>query len=241
MIPEVSNEVRNAADAAVRASVQVLEQVACRVRRGAGGHTVLDGDGFVGAAFRHRTSRAGDPHLHTHVVIANMAHAPERRPVDGARCPAVVLVGGAGRLPLRGAPAVGAHPPARRRVGTGPQWHRRHRRDPPAGAREFSTRRREIEAHLDEHGQAQRPGRAGRDLRHPPAEGPRMQTRPGSSRHGGPEPRPSGSTPRRLPRSWTARCLGAADAGQRRGRTPVPVAGRTGGTDRDAARSGSVT
>ena len=34
---EVSNEVRNAADAAVRESVQVLEQVACRVRRGAGG------------------------------------------------------------------------------------------------------------------------------------------------------------------------------------------------------------
>ena len=74
--PEVSNEVRNAADAAVSASLSVLEQAACRVRRGKGGHTVLDGDGFVAAAFRHRTSRAGDPHLHTHVVIANLAHAP---------------------------------------------------------------------------------------------------------------------------------------------------------------------
>src|SRR3546814_12159725 len=47
-----------------------------RSRRGKGGHTVLDGDGFVAAAFRHRTSRAGDPHLHTHVVVANLAHAP---------------------------------------------------------------------------------------------------------------------------------------------------------------------
>ena len=58
------------------ASLGVLERAACRVRRGQGGHTVLDGDGFVAAAFRHRTSRAGDPHLHTHVVIANLAHAP---------------------------------------------------------------------------------------------------------------------------------------------------------------------
>src|SRR3546814_5054271 len=74
--PEVSNEVRNAADAAVGASLSVLEEAACRVRRGKGGHTVLDGDGFVAAAFRHRTSRAGDPHLHTHVVVANLAHAP---------------------------------------------------------------------------------------------------------------------------------------------------------------------
>jgi conjugative relaxase-like TrwC/TraI family protein len=27
--------------------------------------------GVVAAAFRHRTSRAGDAHLHTHVVVAN--------------------------------------------------------------------------------------------------------------------------------------------------------------------------
>ena len=73
--PEVSNEVRNSADAAVKASLQVLEDAACRVRRGHGGLTVLDGDGFVAAGFRHRTSRAGDPHLHTHVVIANLAHS----------------------------------------------------------------------------------------------------------------------------------------------------------------------
>jgi hypothetical protein len=35
--------------------------------------------GFVAAAYQHRTSRAQDPHLHTHVIVANMA----RRPSDG--------------------------------------------------------------------------------------------------------------------------------------------------------------
>ena len=35
------------------------------------------GEGFVAAGFRHRTSRAGDPLLHTHVVIANLVHAPQ--------------------------------------------------------------------------------------------------------------------------------------------------------------------
>ena len=35
--PEVSNEVRNAHDAAAGAALEVLERVACRVRRGQGG------------------------------------------------------------------------------------------------------------------------------------------------------------------------------------------------------------
>jgi conjugative relaxase-like TrwC/TraI family protein len=73
--PEVRQQVRDAHEAAVDAVVAVMENEACRVRRGRGGATVLPGDGFVAAAFRHRTSRAGDPHLHTHVVVANVAHA----------------------------------------------------------------------------------------------------------------------------------------------------------------------
>jgi hypothetical protein len=32
----------------------------------------IAGRGLIGAAFRHRTSRAGDPHLHTHVLVANL-------------------------------------------------------------------------------------------------------------------------------------------------------------------------
>ncbi len=60
--PEVSNEVRNAADAAIAASLPVLEQAACRVRRGKGGHTVLDGDGS--SPPRSGTERHG-PVTHT--------------------------------------------------------------------------------------------------------------------------------------------------------------------------------
>jgi conjugative relaxase-like TrwC/TraI family protein len=74
--PETSNEVRNAHDAAVTGAVKVLESVAARARRGKAGAERIEADGFVAAAFRHRTSRAGDPHLHTHVVIANVVHAP---------------------------------------------------------------------------------------------------------------------------------------------------------------------
>ncbi|MEO6651395.1 MAG: AAA family ATPase [Ilumatobacteraceae bacterium] len=35
--------------------------------------------GFVGAAYRHRTSRAGDPHLHWHVLVANLAQGIDGR------------------------------------------------------------------------------------------------------------------------------------------------------------------
>src|SRR5262249_51851580 len=40
----------------------------------------------VAAAYQHRTSRAQDPHLHTHVIVANMARTPsdgEWRALDG--------------------------------------------------------------------------------------------------------------------------------------------------------------
>ena len=74
--PEASNEVRNAHDAAVRAALEVLEAEAARCRRGRGGTERHDAEGFVAAGFRHRTSRAGDPHLHTHVLAANLVWAP---------------------------------------------------------------------------------------------------------------------------------------------------------------------
>src|SRR5579862_5710566 len=67
---DVTSAVRRAHDRAVAAGVAHLERHACRVtvRR----HEVGAG-GFVAAAFRHRTSRADDPHLHTHVIVANRA------------------------------------------------------------------------------------------------------------------------------------------------------------------------
>ncbi|MGH9015363.1 MAG: MobF family relaxase [Acidimicrobiia bacterium] len=74
--PEASNEVRNAHDAAVSAALAVLEGEAARCRRGRGGTERHEAEGFVAAAFRHRTSRAGDPHLHTHVLVANLVYAP---------------------------------------------------------------------------------------------------------------------------------------------------------------------
>jgi hypothetical protein len=48
-------------------------------RRGRNGVEDVPGDGLVGAAFRHRTSRAGDPHVHTHVVVANTVRGPDGR------------------------------------------------------------------------------------------------------------------------------------------------------------------
>jgi conjugative relaxase-like TrwC/TraI family protein len=72
--PEVARHVRDAHDAAVDAAIAVLEDEASRARRGRGGLVQVDAEGFVAAAFRHRTSRAGDPQLHTHVLVANLAH-----------------------------------------------------------------------------------------------------------------------------------------------------------------------
>jgi conjugative relaxase-like TrwC/TraI family protein len=151
--PEVSNEVRNAADAAMAGSLGVLEQVACRVRRGQGGHTVVDADGFVAAAFRHRTSRAGDPHLHTHVVIANLAHASSDgrwTALDGR--PLYSWLSPVGHL-------YEAHLRWELTQRLGVEWGpvRNGIADiagiPRPVLRAFSTRRREIEAHLEEHGQ----------------------------------------------------------------------------------------
>jgi conjugative relaxase-like TrwC/TraI family protein len=63
--------VLDAQAAAVAEALRYLERHACRTRRGAGGYEIMPGDGFVGAAFKHRTSRAGDPQIHTHVLVAN--------------------------------------------------------------------------------------------------------------------------------------------------------------------------
>jgi conjugative relaxase-like TrwC/TraI family protein len=69
--PAVSRQVIAAHDAAVVETMGYLERWACLTRRGARGIHSIRGSGFVAAAFRHRTSRAGDPTLHTHVLIAN--------------------------------------------------------------------------------------------------------------------------------------------------------------------------
>jgi conjugative relaxase-like TrwC/TraI family protein len=74
-----SPEVRHAAEdihaEAVAAGIAYLERTACWVRRGKGGTTIEQGAGFVGMGFLHRSSRAGDPAIHTHVVTSNMTRA----------------------------------------------------------------------------------------------------------------------------------------------------------------------
>jgi conjugative relaxase-like TrwC/TraI family protein len=48
-------------------------------RRGHGGHEHVAGQGLVAVGFDHRTSRAGDPLLHTHVIVANRVQGPDGR------------------------------------------------------------------------------------------------------------------------------------------------------------------
>jgi conjugative relaxase-like TrwC/TraI family protein len=65
--------------AAWQAALTYLEEEACVTRRGKGGVVREHAGGFVAACYRHRTSRAQDPHLHTHVIVANLAQSPSDR------------------------------------------------------------------------------------------------------------------------------------------------------------------
>jgi conjugative relaxase-like TrwC/TraI family protein len=78
--------VNEAHASAWQAALTYLEDEACVVRRGTGGTIRERASGFVAAAYQHRTSRAQDPHLHTHVIVANMAQRPsdlQWRALDG--------------------------------------------------------------------------------------------------------------------------------------------------------------
>jgi len=81
----VRRAISEAHEASWQAALAYLEREACVVRRGHGGAVREHGEGFVAAAFRHRTSRAQDPHLHTHVIVANMTRTAdgEWRALDG--------------------------------------------------------------------------------------------------------------------------------------------------------------
>jgi conjugative relaxase-like TrwC/TraI family protein len=83
----VSAAIREAHERSVAAALRYLEREACFARLGAGGHTATRGRGFVAAAFRHRMSRAGDPQLHTHVLVANLVRTTdgEWRALDAQR------------------------------------------------------------------------------------------------------------------------------------------------------------
>lgn len=77
---EMATQVGAGHAAAVADATGYLERAAAGVRRRREGEQVrLDATGLAAGAFLHRTSRALDPHLHTHVVVANVAQG-----VDGA-------------------------------------------------------------------------------------------------------------------------------------------------------------
>ncbi|HUP86856.1 MAG TPA: MobF family relaxase [Acidimicrobiales bacterium] len=70
---EVPAQVAEAHRAAVAAGIEYLERHATVTRRRVDGEVELvRGEGLVVAAFRHRTSRAGDPQLHTHCLVGNV-------------------------------------------------------------------------------------------------------------------------------------------------------------------------
>jgi len=74
----VAGEVKAAHAAAVEAGLGYLQREACWTRRGAGGREFLKGNGFLAAGYVHRSSRAGDMQIHTHVLIANATFAEGR-------------------------------------------------------------------------------------------------------------------------------------------------------------------
>ncbi len=100
----------------------------------AGRSPPVEGDGFIAAGFRHQTSRAGDPTLHTHVLVANATRTPDGRwgALDGAAdlrpCPYR-------RVPLPSPAAGRAHQTSRRRMGARQERVRGCRRHPPTGHR----------------------------------------------------------------------------------------------------------
>src|SRR4051794_24411495 len=87
--PLVRGQIAEALDTAVDETLAWLEGEACFVRRGSNNRSAhrgdtedfgtrrLPGGGFIAAGFRHRSSRAGDPQLHTHVLIANQTRGTD--------------------------------------------------------------------------------------------------------------------------------------------------------------------
>ena len=93
--PRVQGAVIEAGQTAMQAAVAWLEREAVRVQRGShniaylarldpadreqAGPRRLPTSGMVAASFRHRTSRAGDPYLHWHVLVANLVEGTDGR------------------------------------------------------------------------------------------------------------------------------------------------------------------
>ncbi len=79
--------------AALASSLEFVEQAVIRTRVGDAGRHQVRTRGMVAAAFDHWDTRAGDPNLHTHIVIANKVQGPDGawRSVDGRTVHASVV------------------------------------------------------------------------------------------------------------------------------------------------------
>jgi len=78
-------KVTGAHHAAVAQVLRVLEARVVATRVGHAGASRVTTRGVVAAAFDHPDTRAGDPNLHTHVVVANRVQGPDQewRTIDG--------------------------------------------------------------------------------------------------------------------------------------------------------------
>ena len=143
--------IRDAHERSVEAALGFLEREAAFTRLGTDGRTPMRGSGFVAAAFRHRMSRAGDPQLHTHVLVANLIKTPDDRwrTLDGQRLYRRAKTAGyLYQSHLR-------HELSRELSVTFREVHRGAAEIadvPDATLRAFSRRRREIEARMAERG-----------------------------------------------------------------------------------------
>jgi len=78
--PEIAGEVGSGHLAAVGEAAGYLQRAGLGVRRTRAGRvSQLPTTGLVAGEFLHRTSRALDPHLHTHLVVANVAQGLDGR------------------------------------------------------------------------------------------------------------------------------------------------------------------
>ena len=167
---ELRAVLRDAHDGAVIDALGYLEREAAVTRRGPGGVHAIAGNGFVAAAFRHRTSRAGDPQLHTHVLVANLTLGADGRwsTLDGRRIYAHAKTAGylyEARLRSLLTRELGVEwTPVRNGIADIAGV-------PPTVLRAFSRRRADIEAELERRGAIERRRGAGRGAADPARQG----------------------------------------------------------------------
>ena len=77
---DTARRVAAAHTGAVAGALRYLEQHGVTATRGsAQERTVLQATGMIAAQFTHAVNRNGDPHLHSHVVMANLVHGADGR------------------------------------------------------------------------------------------------------------------------------------------------------------------